>query len=272
MPQFPRSIALAMLLTLGLASAALAADGVLEINNACVGTGCFPGDDAGFPVTITRSGSYRLTGPLAVSSGGIIEITAAGVLLDLNGFTLACNTLFGSCSSGPGNGILATRDNVTVRNGTVQFFGAAGIRLEGEGSVAEKLRVRGNTGRGLDMQDADFSYAREVIALDNQNTGIIVGEAGLIQDCISANNGGTGLLAGQGGLISDSTARGNNTGAATASFALIHRVVATDNNFGVSSGLNAAHGLTVTGQNNNSDLSAQDRVACDAIGGAVTCP
>ncbi|MDG2051443.1 MAG: hypothetical protein P8M78_14920 [Myxococcota bacterium] len=49
------------LLTLGLSSPALAVDGVLEINQACaVNTGCFSGDAAGLPVTITAAGSYRM--------------------------------------------------------------------------------------------------------------------------------------------------------------------------------------------------------------------
>jgi hypothetical protein len=55
------------LLTIALASPALAVDGVLEINQACaVNTGCFSGDAAGLPVTITAAGSYRLTGNLTV--------------------------------------------------------------------------------------------------------------------------------------------------------------------------------------------------------------
>jgi hypothetical protein len=46
-----------------------ASDGQLEINQACaVNTGCFPGDDPGFPVTITQPGSYRLTGNLDLSA------------------------------------------------------------------------------------------------------------------------------------------------------------------------------------------------------------
>lgn len=45
------------------ASMAVAADGELEINQACAGSsvGCFPGDSAGFPVSITQPGSYRFT-------------------------------------------------------------------------------------------------------------------------------------------------------------------------------------------------------------------
>ena len=56
------------LLLLALAGPALAVDGVVEINQTCaVQTGCFSGDTAGYPVTITQPGSYRLTSNLASS-------------------------------------------------------------------------------------------------------------------------------------------------------------------------------------------------------------
>jgi hypothetical protein len=48
----------------------MAVDGVLEINQACVSVGCFPGDLAGFPVTISSTGSYRLTSSLDVTGEG----------------------------------------------------------------------------------------------------------------------------------------------------------------------------------------------------------
>ena len=58
-----RSVAAALLLLC--AAPTLAVDGVREINAVCaVNTGCFGGDTAGYPVTITTAGSYRLTGNL----------------------------------------------------------------------------------------------------------------------------------------------------------------------------------------------------------------
>jgi hypothetical protein len=49
---------LTLLLLLALVPPALAVDGVLEINQTCAEqTGCFTGDAAGFPVTISASGA-----------------------------------------------------------------------------------------------------------------------------------------------------------------------------------------------------------------------
>ena len=52
------AIALALASTLGLAGQAYAVDGVIEINQArALAGGVTPGDTAGFPVTISVSGS-----------------------------------------------------------------------------------------------------------------------------------------------------------------------------------------------------------------------
>ena len=69
-------VSLSCLLALGVSAPGYAVDGVLEINQTCaVQTGCFSGDDPGFPVTIVTPGSYRLTGNLTVpdeNTGAIV--------------------------------------------------------------------------------------------------------------------------------------------------------------------------------------------------------
>lgn len=81
-----------MMMFLTLASPALAVDGVIEINQACAATGCFAGDAPGFPVTITTSGSYRLTSNLLrspASTALIIETSdGTNVAIDLNDFVV----------------------------------------------------------------------------------------------------------------------------------------------------------------------------------------
>src|SRR5262245_9419341 len=83
------------LVALGIAPQAHAVDGVVLISQTCAAAGCFTGDVAGFPVTITQPGSYRLSSNLdvgtAATSANItaVEIRANGVTLDLNGFTIS---------------------------------------------------------------------------------------------------------------------------------------------------------------------------------------
>jgi len=69
------------------------------------------------PFTISVSGSYYLTKNLSVSSGNAISITANGVTLDLNGFTISS-----TAASAAGYGILlnsALRDS-TILNGHIR--------------------------------------------------------------------------------------------------------------------------------------------------------
>jgi hypothetical protein len=62
-PEFALAVGATLMMLVG---PLLAGDGKLEINQSCIAVGCFPGDTAGFPVTITSSGSYLLTGNLEV--------------------------------------------------------------------------------------------------------------------------------------------------------------------------------------------------------------
>ena len=111
-----------------LAPAVVPAGGVREINQACaVGTGCFPADPPGFPVTLPDSGSYVLTGnldhdPALHGSTAIVALAADDISLDLNGFALrstsTCTSI--SCPAGGVQGISGGgRDRVSVRNGTI---------------------------------------------------------------------------------------------------------------------------------------------------------
>jgi hypothetical protein len=71
-----------------LSTSLYAVDGVVLINQSQALAGNItPGDAPGFPVTISQSGSYRLTGNLIIPDANTtaIQITAENVTLDLNG-------------------------------------------------------------------------------------------------------------------------------------------------------------------------------------------
>ena len=73
------------------AASIIAADGVTLIDQRAAMAGkVTSGDTAGFPVTISQSGSYKLTGNLTVPDAmtTAIQITADDVMLDLNGFAI----------------------------------------------------------------------------------------------------------------------------------------------------------------------------------------
>ena len=145
-----------------MASAAMAVDGVLEINQTCaVNTGCFSGDSAGLPVTITGAAgrSYRLTTDLTVADENTdgIQVSANDVSIDLNGFAIVgpvtCSGSPLTCShaSGTGSGIERTTLTVrgtSVKNGSIKGMGNYGVRL-GDQAEVMNLRVAWNRSAGI---------------------------------------------------------------------------------------------------------------------------
>jgi hypothetical protein len=139
-----------------------AVDGIIEINQtAALAGGVTSGDGAGFPVTISGSGSYRLTGNLVVPDANTtaVVVSQVNVTLDLNGFSILGST---SCSqttpgssvsctgTGSGKGIDASVNNVTVLNGTIRGMGNDGINLSSRARV-EGLSVISNGADGMDV-------------------------------------------------------------------------------------------------------------------------
>lgn len=133
-----------------------AVDGqVLIDQNKVLAGAVTPGDAPGFPITITRSGSYKLSSNLIVPDANTtaIEIAASHVTIDLNGFAILgptdCSGGLNPCAgAGSGVGITNTglQFNIAVRNGTVQGMGGGGIHLSGDSHVVAHMNVRSNGG------------------------------------------------------------------------------------------------------------------------------
>jgi hypothetical protein len=185
MAKFYGALTLAFLF--GLASTAWAVDGVVDINQArALAGGVSPGDAAGFPVTISQAGSYRLTGNLTVPNANTtaISVTADNVTVDLNGFSI-----LGPGAAGTGRGVSAAGvTRTTVQNGTVQGVGEDGLRLGSDARV-ERVRAAGNGGNGVLTGAA--SFVRGNTAENNGSFGLSLGtETGYGQNVLSNNNGG----------------------------------------------------------------------------------
>jgi hypothetical protein len=208
------------LLFLPLATAALATDGVLEINQTCaVQTGCIDnsggiGDTAGFPVSIEIPGSYVLTSDLVVSDPNKdgIFIATAPVSIDLNGFEIrgpvSCtgsgSTL--SCDAGTGRGIRSNFVRQTISNGSVIRFGSDGIQLGGRSRVHGVVAER-NGGDGI--RTGANSLVTDSRAYRNEGNGLNIGASSVAKLCTSASNGLNGILAASGSIVSESASSQN---------------------------------------------------------------
>jgi parallel beta-helix repeat protein len=197
---------LMLLFLLALATPALAVDGVLEINQTCaVQTGCFGGDGPGLPVTISTSGSYRLTGNLSVpvDTHGI-EITVNDVTLDLNGFVIS-----GSGGTG-GDGVSApNRGSITVKNGVVKTMGGNGI-LVGFQSLVQGVHS-GNNGLIGIVANGSGSTVTGNTAMNNSQGGITVSGDSRVTDNNALFNLATGISAGGGCAIAGNIVDGNQS-------------------------------------------------------------
>lgn len=187
-----------------LAGPVAATDGVLEINLTCATqTGCFSGDAAGLPVTITKPGSYRLTSNLATGNNAItaISIATSDASLDLNGFTIGCS--FGllvppACSGvfGTGSGVAVddvfTRSNVAVRDGVIRDMGGDGVRVGSQG-VVTGVRAIDNGANGI------------AAGVEISPFGAQGGQEARLEANTASGNGGHGIIAGYRSLISGNT-------------------------------------------------------------------
>lgn len=227
-----------------LPSAAFAVDGVLEINQACaINGGCFKDDTAGFPVTLSEPGSYRLTSNLLTGTRAVtaILITTSDVTVDLNGFTIAC--FFGvfipvQCTAvtpGTGHGVAVddlSRFRVTVRNGVVRGMGDHGIRVGHQGRV-EKVHAAGNGDGGIFAGISSTVTGNTVY--NNGGSGIGGASACTVTGNTSKGNGDREIFAGPSSTVTGNTALGNGgTGiSASAGSLVIGNAVRFSTGFGI---------------------------------------
>jgi hypothetical protein len=193
----PAAAVACVLMLSGFATNAFAVDGTILIDQARALAGnVTPGDGPGFPVTISRAGSYRLSSNLNVpaDAAGIV-LFASGVTIDLNGFQIA--------GSGAGTGIAAlqARQGIVIRNGSVTNF-EKGIDLKGIGSEVREVTAFFNTAVGIDLGGGATAAGNRVFS---NGIGIRVLNGSIVTGNNFIANSGFGLRASVGAVI-----RGNS--------------------------------------------------------------
>jgi hypothetical protein len=210
---------------------------VLISQGAALAGGITPGDDPGFPVTISRSGKYKLRGNLNVPAGQHgIRVTAHYVTIDLNGFRI-----FGGGAAIMGiNGI--NRDGLTVMNGTISNFTSHGIETRAY-AIVQDMHI---TDSGLDgvHMDNNGRVLRSTIS-GSAGSGIHCNSKCLIAQSVLAGNAynGVALLTGAGGhLVLGNVISGNQLyGIYSEGFTGFGNNTVTDNAFGTVVGVVPVH-------------------------------
>jgi len=207
---------------LSLSAAAEAREGSVEIGAACVAAGCMPGDAAGFPISITSPGSYRLVSDLVVTdpNATAVFVAADDVAIDLNGFTIRGPT---RCTGAP----LVCQ---TTGSGD-------GIAIDlAQSPPPARTSVSGGviSGRRNALYLGAGSSVRDVTVDGNSAAGIRVGAGSLVRSCIALANANGIYLDGGGAVATESVASRNTVGFASfASGTSISRCSAVANGLGI---------------------------------------
>jgi hypothetical protein len=213
-----------------------AAGGAFEINQDCIAAGCFAGDPAGYPVTITQPGSYILTSDLAPSGNAFLEtiiVSAAPVDIDLNGHTIEGGA---TCSGTPVNstctgftgysGIKMGNNGNTaifhVHNGRIHGFKLAGINITdfATGTLLDHLVISENAFgiSATGVTGTETVHIRDVDVSRNSTSGITLQGStlhwGVVENSTVIGNGGYGMQIGNavvtGSTINDNLFAGIN--------------------------------------------------------------
>jgi hypothetical protein len=215
-----------------------AKEGVIQINQArAIEGGVTAGDTAGFPVTISASGTYVLTGDLQPpdTATTAISVTADWVTIDLNGFEIAGPNVCTWNGSGvdctatsTGDGINAPgREGLTVRNGIIRGVGDDGIEA-GTGASVESVTADGNGGVGIlvgyqshvalsaarlngghGVAGGQYCILAGIAARNNDGAGIDCSGRCIVSGSTAVENGGDGIDAGTRGVVHDNVSEDN---------------------------------------------------------------
>ena len=203
------SCAIAALVVVAGAGAARAVDGVIEINQA-------KADHVGFPVTISVSGSYRLTSNIHVPpttnpiQKNAIAIMTSGaplnITIDLNGFTID------AAQPAVLIAVIGGTVSLTVRNGTLNGGG-----INADGSNFNSLLVEGVSIDGIDRTADGITASGRSTVRDcrvRQCFRGIATDAGSVVDC-TVSQCSRGIVVGGGTIASHCCATVCDTGIET---------------------------------------------------------
>jgi hypothetical protein len=205
---------------------AVAGEGAIEISQAKALAGnVTPGDAAGFPVTISRAGSYRLTSNLDRTAAALnvhaIDIQVDDVTIDLGGFTIlggaVCTGFPVTACTNTGTGIGIAAFNVhgiTIRNGVIRGMPGNGIRVSGDSTHVSDVTAISNGLNGIEIAGGlvvdsmgvsnfedgivSFGSIQRSVARTNRGDGF-AGFISQVMNCYASSNGGFGLNTGNTG-------------------------------------------------------------------------
>jgi len=248
-----KTLLAAALLALAMSSAAPPAlAGQVLLTHAKALNGGIPGDAPGYPITISKSGSYKLDGNLKPPAGKHgIEVTAHDVTIDFAGFTLRGN-------NAARTGIWGNKHSLTVKNGTISSFTEHGIHGTGSFWTIDDMRVAENQESGVFAEGGSWTIANSQI-VSNRLEGIVVLDDGpiLIRNNVVSGNGFAGIYADrahiEGNMVADNGHAEYTSGIILTIGTVLGNTVVDNASYGVSGSGFGLGNNTFSGNNGTGD-------------------
>ena len=205
---------------------------------------------------ISQPGSYYLTGNRLCGANGI-QVNADNVTIDLMGYTLTGPGI--EAGSPSQNGILMQgRQNVEIRNGTIEKFKVAGIHAmyvaTDKGHRVINIRAR-NNGTGIQLY-GEGHLVKDCTASFNLASGVSSHAKGTVINCIAADNGGTGISCSSRMTIKDCTSTYNGGSGISSSMSTITGCTVSNNAiYGIYSTKSRISGCVIS-ENGNYGISS----------------
>jgi hypothetical protein len=193
---------------------------VIITQESAMAGGVTPGDQPGFPVTITKAGRYRLASNLAPPRDADgIAIDADNVTVDFDGFTL-------DGAGQAATGVASRGNSIEIKNGVVtgfQYF-AIDSRATGRFWTISNMRVISN---GLGVTAGAYSRVIGNTIASNQNYGLSCTYC-LVEGNIVALNHDDGIDVKAGAVLGNMVA--DNRGYGISAFMLAYVLSGYGNN------------------------------------------
>jgi hypothetical protein len=199
--------------------------------------GITPGDGPGFPITLSKSGSYIFESDILPSASvNGIEVTVPYVTIDFNGFVL-------HGGKGAFNAITTPSNALTVKNGTIAHFKFTAISAPTSYLIVENMHIIENGTHGVVTADYakvtgstisanggsgigcnDYCHIEGNVLSSNKAKGILLHTGSILGNTI-LNNGSYGIdTVGQSGYGNNTLVGNNGGGAQTLGGIILYRM------------------------------------------------
>ncbi len=193
------------------ANPAVADDGQVLITHAKALAGnVTPGDTAGYPVTLSESGSYILGSSLYPGPRlDGIRSADSDTTIDLNGFRISGGPAAGTNNAA--NGIVGSGDRLTIKNGTIGAFRNAGISAPVvKYLIIKDIRLINNL-YGIESGQGFYARIQDSTVASNRSHGIFCGSSCHVSDSVVSGNEHSGIFITSGTVLGN-TISGNSIG------------------------------------------------------------